>query len=106
MLSSRVEEFSRPGIDGSGFRILAKRAPVSQKQTVAAVATLADANAAADAYDALKGSLVTVVDDLGRTNNNVMVIDVQVGSPRSVLKSVPTGINYLVDAIWTLKSTV
>ena len=104
-LSSQVEEFSRPGVDGVGFRVKAKKAPTGQKHTFEGVTLLANANASAEAYEAIKGTLVTVIDDSGRTVTNVMVIDVQVMRVTATLLSVPAGNNYLVEAVWTLKAT-
>ena len=69
-------------------------------QTAGAVSTLKAS------YASLKGLLVTVVDDLGNTYQNYMVLDVQVVSARRVTTMVG-GINaspqYLVMASWTLQ---
>lgn len=103
-LSYQVKEFDRPGIDGVGFYFGAAKAPLCQKVTVEGVANAVTANTAQENYQALKGSMITVVDDTGRTKSSVMVINVQVLQKKQVLLST-TGYGYYVTAAWTLKAT-
>lgn len=104
-LSVQVKEFDRPGIDGVGFHSGAAKAPHCVKMTVEGVANAATANTAEEDYKAIKGSLVTVVDDHGRSRGSVMVVDVTVVRKTALLMSVPDNYGYLVTAQWVLKAT-
>ena len=104
-LASHIEAIDRPGVNGEAFRENAKKVQGIQVQTTMWVVSLALANAAIDNYSALKGTLVTVIDDNGRTVNNVMVLDVQVNRIRPILTSSPSGYSHSVNATWYLKPT-
>lgn len=104
-LAASVQIIDRPGTDGTVSRVNALKAEEVTKFTLEGVQLLATANARADAYAALKGYHVTVVDDLGRIVYQVLVIDVRVTRVQRVLAaSVPTT-NYIVYATWLLKPT-
>lgn len=104
-LNYQIKEFSRAGIDGVGFEFQAAKAPLCQKDTVEGVANAAIANTAEETYKLLKGSLVVVVDDHGRTRGNVMILDVTVTRKTAMLLDVPNNYSYHVEATWTLKAT-
>ena len=104
-LAIALEVINRRGVDGEGFVENARKVEAINKQTVEAVYALATANCAADDYAALKGSLVMVVDDTGRTVYYVMVLDVRVTLVKQVFTSCPAGTNYLIQADWALKPT-
>lgn len=104
-LASAVQIIERPGVDGSAARTIAQKAELITKFTTEAVTHLATANAAADDYANLKGNQVTVVDDLGRSVNNVLVADVRVLAIRSLANCNVSTYNYLIEAVWTLKPT-
>jgi len=104
-LASFVEPIDRPGVDGEAFRQNANKVAAIEIFTKQWVTTLTAANLAIDYYSALKGYTVTVVDDLGRTINNVMVLDVRVNAVQTILTSSPTGYTHQVSAVWYLKPT-
>lgn len=103
-LATKVETISRDGIDGEAFRSNAKKVPDVTLQTVATASTLAEANLAPDSYAAIIGTQVTVIDDLGRTVSNVMILDVKVTSVRILSISVPAAAA-VVYAVWIVKPT-
>lgn len=106
LLASAVEIIDRAGTDGTAYRVDALKAEELTIYTIEGVEAKADANDRADDYSALKGTLVTVIDDLDREVENVLVVDVRViRTPQTILNSVPADINYLVSAIWLLKPT-
>jgi len=106
LLASAVEIIDRPGTDGVASRVDALKAEEITIYTVEGVVNLATAQNKADDYAALKGELVTVIDDLGRSVQEVLVVDVRViSTPQKLALSVPTGIGYVVRAIWLLKPT-
>jgi len=104
-LASAVEVIDRPGVDGYANRDNALKAEEIQVRTLEGINQLNDANDIADTYAALKGQRVTVVDDLGRSVEEVLVVDVRVLSVQTVLLSDPPDNNYLVRAVWLLKPT-
>ena len=104
-LAAAVEIIDRPGVNGTANRINALKAAEITKYTTEGVASLAAANAAADTYAALKGTHVTVVDDLGRSVGLVLVVDVRVVDKQAITTSDPAGITHMVKAVWMLKPT-
>ena len=105
-LAAAVEIIDRTGVDGTASRIDALKAAEINKFTVQGVETLNIANAAADTYASYKGTHVTICDDLGRTVQSVLVVDVRVTSVQHTPVSDPAEINYLVRAAWVLKPTM
>ena len=106
MLASAMEIIDRSGTDGTGSRENALKAEDITKYTTEGVTLQTTANLSADDYAALKGTYVTVVDDMGRTVTYVLVIDVRVLGAQLVLNPDPTGNNYLIRAVWLLKPTL
>ncbi len=105
-LAEAVEIIDRAGTDSTGERLNALKAEDITKYTTKGVTLLSSANNAIDDYASLKGSRVTVVDDMGRTVNKVLVVDVRVLGIQQVLNSSPPGTNYLIRAVWLLKPTL
>lgn len=105
-MTPQVMEFDRPDVDGVGIWLGASKAPMIQKQTIEGVAMLVTAQNATEDYTALKGQLVTVVDDDGRTATYVMVMDVRVLSIGALINPSPPGNNYLITAVWNLKAMI
>ena len=105
-LAEAVEIIDRAGTDGTGNRLNALKAEDITKYTTEGVTLLATANSAADDYAALKGTHVTVEDDIGRIVNSVLVVDVRVLGVQQILNSDPAGNNYLIRAVWLLKPTL
>ena len=95
----------RPGTNGYAFDHLGKKGQGITQRTRQWVATLSAANSADDTYRALQGTLVTVIDDMGRTVNNVKVLDVRVLQVQQLLDSIPAGSNYEIIAEWLLQPT-
>ena len=105
-LAAAVEIIDREGVDSVASRIDAFKAEDITKYTTEGVANITDAQTAADDYAALKGYLATVVEDVGRTIYNVLVVDVRVISINTIVNSSPANINYLINAVWLLKPTM
>jgi hypothetical protein len=105
-LAAAVEIIDRPGVDGTASRIDAFKAEELTINTIEGVTNLVTAQAAADDYAELKGTHVTVVDELGRTVTYVLVVDVRVLSVKALLYSNPPNNNYLINAVWLLKPTL
>ncbi|MHC4123924.1 MAG: hypothetical protein ACYSSI_10150 [Planctomycetota bacterium] len=106
MLAAAVAIIDRPGVNGTANRVDALKAEEITVYTKEAVTQLSTANAAADDYAALKGSYVTVVDDMGRGVYDVLVVDVRVLGKQAFLLSDPPDLNYIVRAVWLLKPTL
>lgn len=70
---AELEELRRNGIAGSEFRDVSWRAEPASVMTTTLCASASAARTAYLAYYALRGTLVTVVDDNGITHSNVMV---------------------------------
>ena len=106
LLAKAVEIIDRAATDGTADRIDALKAEELTIYTIEGVEDLETANGRTDDYAALKGERITVVDDLGREVDEVLVVDVRViRTPQNLALSVPAGIEYLVSAIWLLKPT-
>jgi len=108
-MAERLAEITRPNVDGQAYRKSGKRAPVSSMESLVDIDTAENADALALNYEALKGTLVTVVDDLGIETQNVAVLDVDVSAARAVTGAggglCESGSNYLVRATWSLQVT-
>ena len=104
-MAYRIETIDREGVDGEAFRLNAEKVPEITVRTIQAVETLSSANAAPDTYAALIGTYVTVIDDLGRSVTNIMVLDAKALHTQTVETPSPSSYNYLVYGIWTLKPT-
>jgi len=102
-IAPRVELIDREGNDSTAFRTNAYKADLFQKETTEGVYALLSAWIAADDYSMLKGSLVTVVEDIGRLIYYILVVDVRVIHIQRSHNSSPPGINYLIRAVWQLK---
>ena len=106
LLASAVEIIDRPGTDGVASRVDALKAEEITIYTIEGIAQLNDANNRADDYAAYKGTRKTVVDDLGRSVADVLIVDVRViSTPQKMALSVPTNNNYIVRAVWLMKPT-
>jgi hypothetical protein len=100
----RVEDITRPEIDGHAFRRLGKRGAAVQVTTEV---DTANATTALAAYRALIGTLVSVVRSDGATVTQVLVQDVT-GVHTKKLTGAAGGVNggnWLLTAQWTLLPT-
>ena len=104
-LASFVELIDRPGIDGVANRTNAQKVRETTVFTTEGADSLSSANNAADRYAALKGTKVTIVNDLGREVEKVLVIDVWVMGANKILNCSDSNINYIIQAGWLLKPT-
>ena len=99
-----VEEITRDGVDSEAFRQVAKRAPRVTWTTEVDTST---PGSVFTGYQALQGTLVTVVGDDGTSYINVMVHSVQKVRTKKVLTpagGVSAG-NYILTAQWLLQGT-
>ena len=76
-LGESVEEITRPGADGHAWKYQGLRSEQRQLTTVSDFASAGAARAEMAGYAALKGQLVTIVDDFGQTYTDVMILDVR-----------------------------
>ena len=104
-LAPAVEIIDRPGVDGTADRVNALKSEELTIYTIQSLSSENDAKNAADTYAAKKGTRVTVVDDMGREVEEVLVVDVRVLNVRNVLIAIPASMNYRIDGVWLLKPT-
>jgi len=104
-LAAAVEIIDRPGIDGTGHRITAKKVRETVVYTTEGVDSLSSASDATDRYGELKGTKVTVINDLGREVDNVLVVDVWVMNVQKIIACSDSSIDYIIIAGWLLKPT-
>lgn len=100
-----VQSIDREGVDLTAFRVQAYKNAETTVMTTQAVASVATANLAPNAYAALIGTVVTVVDDLGLTTYNVIVIDARVTRIQQAASSSPAGTGAIISGIWILRPT-
>ena len=108
-LAEEVEVITRPNVDGAAYRTMGQRSTPFRMTSVVDVDDAADAETLADTYKALKGTLVTIVDDHGQTHNYVAVLDVDIVRKKKLIVGVgglSASMGYLVEAAWTLQETV
>ena len=104
----RLEDTTRPGVDGVSYRRIGKKSESFQLRTFTDAASAAAAKAlVATTYKGLQGTLVTVVDDMGNTWNNVAVLAVDPVSVKGVNTPVGgvVGGVVLLECLWTLQAT-
>lgn len=94
-------ETQRPGVDGVSARTEGWRAPVTTVNTRTRLTASGQIKTLPEAYAALKGSLVTIVDDHGNSIYDVMVKDVRVLRVQRVGVSTPPAYAIL-DCQWEL----
>ena len=102
-----VEEITRPGHDGHAYKRFGERAPRAELTSIRDVDAVAGVAAHILACVALKGTLITVIDDVGVTMNNVMVIEVETVRSREVGTPVGgvTAGNHLIAMRWLMQMT-
>jgi hypothetical protein len=76
-LAERVQDITRPGIDGQAYRRINKRARPFQVELVATLTSESALQSTVDTMFGFQGKLVTLTDDHGRSYFNVMVLDVR-----------------------------
>ena len=107
LLAERLRDISRPGVDGSAFKKLGKRADWFELRTTSGAASAAAAKTLIETYRNLVGTLVVLVDDHNITWNNVVVLRIAEAAIRRV--RTPAGgtgsMTHAVFVIWQLQLT-
>lgn len=106
----RVEDITRPGADGNAFRQIAQRSAPYQVETLGDSTSAAGLKSLKDAYEAMKGTVVNVVDAFGNIHSNHVVLEV-VPVWHKFSSCVIGGVNvascspgWLLRARWTLQA--
>jgi len=76
-MGETVREITRPEADGQAYAKQGLRAEATLAYAATDCASAAAARTEMAAYAAMRGALVTVVDDLGESYTNVLVVDVR-----------------------------
>jgi len=104
----QLEDITRANVDGISYRKLGKRGHPFQLISLVDVATAGAAKAELEAYKALQGTLVTVVDDTGASVSQLAVLSVRRAGPVRRVVNPVGGVNggsYLLAARWDLEPT-
>lgn len=104
-IRDQVIIIDRSGVDGAAVNTPAEKAPGITKQTIEGYTSSANALAAKAAYEALLGTFVTVVDDMGATAYNVLITDVSAVRVVAVGACSDASVNYLVYATWQMQES-
>lgn len=102
----KLQDITRPGVDGVAYRKVGKRASRTQLTTIVDLAS-GNVETEIDEYKALEGTLVTIVDEAGITWSNVAVLMVRPLPIRRVASSVG-GINggtRILTCQWVVQAT-
>lgn len=101
-----VDTYSRPGVNFSGFQVLARRAPSSQVQTVTVSTSTVDAAKVRKDAEAMVGTVVKVVDPFGREWPSVRIDDVTVAimACRGMSPISGTQAAARVEITWTMEA--
>lgn len=102
-----LENITRPHVDGIAFRKIGKRGRPVEVVTVVDVASGSAAKTEFENYEALQGTLITVVDDAANSWANVAVLSVHRAGIRAVTTPVGgvRGGAWLLRCRWTLQHT-
>jgi len=98
-----TEIIDRKDVDGLTWRQTARKNTSVQKTTMAGYATLIAAEEIEAYYAELINYYVTVVEPNGAVWYDVLVEGVVVNGVTPVFASSVPGLNYLVEAVWTLR---
>ena len=107
-LAQTLEPITRPNIDGVAYRVVGQRGGPFRMLSIVDVDDDAAAEALADTYKALIGTLVTVLDDHGQTHTNIVVLDSRILRKQPVKQAgggLSTSQGYLVTTVWTLEES-
>ncbi len=107
LLEERLRNITRPGVDGSAFKKLGKRADWFEVRTMSGAASAAAAKTLIQGYRDLVGTLVVLVDDHDITWNNVVVL--RIAQARITKIRTPAGgtagMTHAVFVTWELQLT-
>lgn len=103
-----LEDITRANADNTALRELAARTGPFQVETTVDVALAADVKTKIEAYQALHGTIVTLVDGMGVTWTNVAVLAVQSRGAAAIgivggLTVAAGGSGFLVHSTWSLQ---
>ena len=107
-LGEELESIKRAGVDGVALRKIGKGAEPTQVETMVDVLDAAAVKTLEAAYQALRGTVVTVTDGRGQTFSNIVVVDVAIEVVRPVAMFVGGGNPdpaFMVRAVWVLQPT-
>ncbi len=108
-MQERVEEITRPGVDGHAFALLGLKGEPFQLEGVRDYDDLTAAKAALASLESLlPGSLVTVYDDFERQLDYVLVLDVRPIEMRKVIKAAggkSTSKGAILRVVFTMQRT-
>ena len=86
-LATVLEPFHRPGINGTGFRDVGKRARVTDLESFVDVSTLGAVATVLANYKYMVGTFQPIESDLGTLYTNVMILGVQQVEGKAIGKS-------------------
>jgi len=98
-----TEIIDRKDVDGFSWRQTARKNTSVQKTTLEGYTTLVAAEGAEAYYAALINTYLTVIEPNGAIWYNVLIEGVVVNGVKPIFASSVSGLNYLVEAVWTLR---
>lgn len=108
LASYEVKEIEEnPGAAGVAYNVIGFKGPEFEVVSITGATDTSAVSAAIIAYNALKSSIVTVVDDLGISWTNILIIDVTITRRQKILRPVGdmAGYNYLIETRWRMRPT-
>lgn len=107
-LGERLQEITRPGVDGYAYRKIGKKAEPYTMSSVTEVTSLSAEETTVDGYKDIVGTLVTVEDERGNSHENQTVLAVQHVGTQPITS--PSGGSYtnsvaLIYCQWTLQDS-
>jgi len=98
-----TEIIDRKDVDGLAWRQTARKNTSVEKTTLEGYTTLVAAEGAEAYYAELINTYLTVIEPNGATWYNTLVEGVVVNAVTPIFASSVSGLNYLVEAVWTLR---
>jgi hypothetical protein len=106
-VGEQLEDITRPGVDGMAYRCIGRKGRPFQMDSTVDVVILTP-GFVINGYQALQGTIVTIVDECGMTWTNYMVLSVEHRGTRRI-RTVSGGLSiapaYLISASWILQYT-
>ena len=109
-LRETLTDITRPNVDGKAYRKSGQRPGLSRVETWRDCISAVEADSVISAMDALVGTSVTVVDDLGRTISYVVVLSVHHERIDGVAGAAGWGLintnpTHMLRSVWELEMT-
>jgi len=98
-LGERVKDITRPNVDSQAYRRQGKGGNVYQLFSRADADTEADIKTLLETYKTFMGKFVTIVDSLGNTRDNVMILAVNPNKNKTIVGAAGTLVSTLAGAI-------